>query len=256
MSNLLKLPQRVQKPRKHGLTAIMDLGLPLGYLESYLKDYHQFIDIAKFGIGSAYIVPFLAEKVKLYKDHGIHVCFGGTLFEKFFADSSVEDYCDYLISQGVDWIEVSEGTVPIEIDKRIDIIGKIKEKYKHLTILSEVGSKSLEISETMTKVQWIIEIKTLQEAGCAYVIIEGRATGTAGIFRADGSLRVEIFDGIIEACGHKGLIIEAPTHKNQAYFINRLGANVNLGNIVPNEILVLESLRQGLRSETFYNKIV
>ncbi|MBF0318271.1 MAG: phosphosulfolactate synthase [Nitrospirae bacterium] len=252
----LTLPERQQKPRRHGITAIMDLGLPLGYLEQYLKDYHQYIDIAKFGIGSAYIVPFLREKVKLYKDFGIHVCFGGTLFEKFFYQSSVDSYCDYLSSQGVDWIEVSEGTVPIDINHRIEIIASIREKYKNFTVLGEVGSKSPETANLMAATQWINEINGLKDAGCSYVIIEARATGTGGIFREDGTLRVDIFNAIIESCGHKDLIVEAPTHKTQAYFINRLGANVNLGNIAPNDIMVVESLRHGLRSETFFNTLV
>ncbi|MBF0554707.1 MAG: phosphosulfolactate synthase [Nitrospirae bacterium] len=249
----LKLPVRVQKLRKYGLTAIMDLGLPLGYLESYLKDYNQLIDIAKFGIGSALVVPHLHEKVKLYKDFGVNVCFGGTLFEKFFYQSSIDSYCDYLSFCGVDWIEVSAGTINIDIERRVEIIESILKKYKHFTVVGEVGSKSSKEADTMTDKQWINEIKRLQGAGCSYVIIEARATGMGGIFREDGTLRADIFDAIVESCNHRDLIIEAPTHQNQAYFINRFGANVNLGNIVPDDIIVVESLRQGLRSETFFN---
>ncbi|MEO5360539.1 MAG: phosphosulfolactate synthase [Nitrospirota bacterium] len=251
----LKLPARIQKPRKHGITAIMDLGLPLGYLEAYLKDYSQFIDIAKFGIGSAYIVPYLKEKVKLYKDFGVAVCFGGTLFEKFFNQSSIDRYCDYLVSFGVDWIEVSAGTLSIDINHRIEIIGSVREKYRHFTVVGEVGSKSPKAADLMTDTQWIDEIKRLKDAGCAYVIIEARATGTGGIFQEDGTLRLNIFDAIVESYDSKDLIFEAPRHVNQSYFINRFGANVNLGNIVPNEILIVESLRQGLRSETFFNTL-
>ncbi|MEO5356085.1 MAG: phosphosulfolactate synthase [Nitrospirae bacterium YQR-1] len=254
---MLKLPEREKKPRKHGLTAIMDLGLPLGYLQAYLKDYHQFIDIVKFGIGSAYIAPFIAEKVRLYKDFGVNVCFGGTLFEKFYSqEGSVDGYCDYLQSLDVDWIEVSEGTVHIDIGARVEIIAAIHKKYKHFTVVSEVGSKSPEIADMMTERQWITEIKTLKDAGCSFVIIEARATGTGGIFQSDGSLRVSIFNTIVQSCDCRDLIVEAPTHKSQAYFINRLGANVNLGNIAPDDVMVLESLRQGLRSETFFNTLV
>lgn len=252
----LKLPERVQKPRKHGLTAIMDLGLPLGYLEAYLKDFNQYIDLAKFGIGSAYIVPYLKEKVKLYKDFGVNVCFGGTLFEKFFDQNAVDDYCEYLESLGVDWIEVSSGTIRIDINHRIEVIESIREKYKHFTVVGEVGCKNCRASDSMTAQQWINEIKSLQDAGCSYVITEARATATGGIFREDGTLRMDIFDAIVQSCDHKDLIIEAPTHKTQSYFINRLGANVNLGNIAPSDIIVLESLRQGLRAETFFNILV
>ncbi|MCI4624837.1 MAG: phosphosulfolactate synthase [Candidatus Magnetoovum sp. WYHC-5] len=249
---MLKLPPRQMKPRDYGLTAIMDLGLPISYVEGLLDDYGDYIDIAKLGIGTAYITPKLKEKVALYRRYNIDVCFGGTLFEKFYINGKTSEYFRYVEETGANMVEIAEGVISISIKERLEIVSHIKSTYNGLIILSEVGNKDDERAECMDAQQWISEIRALKDAGCSHVILEGRATGKGGIFNKTGAFRGNIFNAIAENIDCHELIIEAPTLEIQAYFINRLGPNVNLGNVVPNDILLLESLRHGLKVETFF----
>jgi phosphosulfolactate synthase len=243
----LNLPDRTKKERSFGITSIVDFGVPIGELENILNDYHQFIDIAKIGVGSAYVTPNLERKLEIYKHFDIKAYCGGTLFEKFYYQNKVDDYLKYKSQLGIEWIEVSTGILDIPLEKRLSLVAQFK---KHFNVIGEVGSKDAQ--KDMPVKVWNEEIKALLEAGCQYVITEGRDSGTSGIYESNGQLKTELVQDVINQVDHRKIIFEAPTPKSQMYFINSLGANVNLGNVKINQVLLLETQRSGLRTETFY----
>ena len=243
---MIDLPKRTKKKRVNGLTSLHDVSLTTYELESILTDYGDFIDIAKFGVGTALVTPNLKRKIKLYKDYDIIPYFGGTLFEKFYSQNKLESYLTFLTENGINHIEISTGTIDISLDKRIELV---KELSKQFVVFTEVGSK--DATKITPPSVWMREINELHSAGASYVITEGRNSGTAGIYRSTGELRTGLIEDIISNCDVSKIIFEAPTPKNQMYFINKLGANVNLGNVNPKDVLLLETQRMGLRSETF-----
>jgi phosphosulfolactate synthase len=245
--DFLSLPQRTTGQRTFGITSIADFGTPLNHLEGILQDYHQFVDIAKIGIGSAYVTPNLSEKISLYKRHDIHVYFGGTLFEKCYFQGKITNYIKWLKQLGVNWIEVSNGTIDIPLKERLQVISMVKDEF---TVVGEVGSKDAE--SDMPLEQWKEELHLLIDAGCRYVITEGRDSGTSGIYSKDGAIKKELIKEMVKDLDVNKLIFEAPTPKSQMFFINQFGSNVNLGNVKLNDVLVLEAQRNGLRSETFF----
>jgi phosphosulfolactate synthase len=246
--NPLTLPRRTRKPRKHGLTAITDLGLTVAGLRELLTEYSAYLDIAKFGIGSAYLTPRLAEKIALYREFDVVPYFGGTLFEKFQQQRKTPEYLDYLRRFRVDWIEISNGTIDMPIKERVKLIRSLAGEFN---VVAEVGCK--DAAKVMPPSQWIDELQASLDAGARYVITEGRDSATAGLYRESGEIREGLLSDILHSIDPKRTIFEAPTHKTQMYFINLVGANVNLGNVQTRDLLVLETQRQGLRYETFFS---
>jgi phosphosulfolactate synthase len=244
----LTLPRRTRKPRKHGLTAITDLGLPLAELRGLLTEYADYLDVAKFGIGSAYLTPRLAEKLALYREFNVVPYFGGTLFEKFQKQKKTREYVQYLRDFGVDWIEISNGTIEMSLKERVKLIRSLTGEFN---VVAEVGCK--DATKVMPPSQWIEELQASLDAGARYVITEGRDSATAGLYRESGEIREGLLSDILHAVDPKRTIFEAPTHKTQMYFINLVGANVNVGNVNPRDLLVLETQRQALRYETFFS---
>lgn len=242
----LILPERTARPRKVGITSLHDVCCTVAEIESILTDFGDFIDVAKFGIGVAAITPRLADKVAAYKRCGVIPYFGGTLFEKYFSQGKLSEYLRFLEINGVDWIEVSEGTIDIPLKERIAIVSELSGS---LSVVAEVGSKDAQ--HIMPPSAWINEIGELLKAGACYVITEGRQSGDAGVYRSNGEIRSGLVTDIISAFGPDQLIFEAPTSVAQAFFINLVGPNVNLGNIDPRTVAFVEAQRQGLRSETF-----
>ncbi|MCJ8008810.1 phosphosulfolactate synthase [Lederbergia wuyishanensis] len=245
--DFLQLPIRTAKPRAYGLTSIIDTGISYGELKNMLKDYGHFIDVAKLGMGSAYITPNLKDKIDLYKEFNITPYCGGTLFEKSYFQNKVSEYSNYLKGLGIDWIEVSTGTINIPLQERLNLISLL---VKDFHVIAEVGSK--DIHNQMSVSEWKNEIKLLLDAGCNYVITEGRDSGTAGIYDQNGNIKTNLISYLLEDLDYKKIIFEAPTPKQQMFFINEIGSNVNLGNVKLNDVLVLETQRRGLRCETFY----
>lgn len=245
----IKLPERTKKPRRYGITAIMDVGIPIAQLYGILSDYHDYIDIAKIGVGSAFVTPNLEKKLNLYKKFDVIPYFGGTLFEKFFHQNKLDSYLQYLKKYELEWIEISAGVIDIPLEERLCLIEKLKNDF---VVVAEVGSKDAE--KIVPPSQWIAEIEALLKAGCRFVITEGRNSGTAGLYRSSGEIRTGLVADIINLTDPKKLIFEAPTDQNQIFFINLIGPNVNLGNISPHSLLLLESQRCGLRYETFFIK--
>ncbi|WP_453995643.1 phosphosulfolactate synthase [Bacillus nitroreducens] len=245
--NFLDVPVRSQGERSYGLTSIADFGTPLGQLEDYLKDYHSYIDIAKIGIGSAYVTPNLQEKINLYKKYNVIPYCGGTLFEKCYVQGKLDEYAQSLQKFEIEWIEISNGTVDIPLHIRLSLIKKFKKQFH---VIAEVGSKDQE--KEMPLSEWEQEINLLLASGCKYVITEGRDSGTAGIYHANGQVNMDLINQISTNVEVNKVIFEAPTPKQQMFFINQFGTNVNLGNVKITDVLVLEAQRLGLRSETFF----
>ncbi|PAE33781.1 phosphosulfolactate synthase [Bacillus sp. 7884-1] len=245
--DFLILPERTSGNRTYGLTSVIDFGTPIGELKNILSDYGYLIDIAKIGIGSAYVTPNLRKKIELYKEHKIKPYCGGTLFEKCFYQNKIPEYLTHLRDLGIEWIEISNGTLDIPLQERLQMISQIKRDFH---VIAEVGSK--DSNKEMAISEWKQEITFLLNAGCDYVITEGRDSGTSGIYEKCGTIKLNLIQELLKDIDSKKIIFEAPTPKHQMYFIKEIGPNVNLGNVKLQDVLVLETQRCGLRSETFY----
>ena len=248
--NLPYIPDRVSKPRKNGVTMMMDKGLSLSETESFIEANKELTDIVKFGFGTAFVTNDLEEKIKLYKENGIRPYFGGTLFEAFYARGVFEDYLRLLDKYDLDLAEISDGSVIIPHDKKCELINTIA---KNRTVLSEVGSKDAGILISPNK--WIKMMSTELEAGSWKVIAEGRESGNVGVFRPNGTAHTFLINKIIAKVKPEDILWEAPKKNQQVWFIKLFGANVNLGNIAPNEVIPLECLRLGLRGDTFFEHL-
>lgn len=245
--NLPYIPERDKKPRNIGLTMVMDKGLSLREAEDMVSISGEYIDFVKFGFGTSVITKPLKEKIAIYRNANIRPYFGGTLFEVFIARGMFNEYRRLLDEFGLDLAEISDGTLPIN---HVDKCNYIKELSKQLTVISEVGSKMADVEIPDEK--WIAMMKAELEAGSWKVIAEARESGNIGIYKSDHSANITLIDGITHNVKIENVIWEAPIKSQQAWFIKLLGANVNLGNIAPNEVISLETLRLGLRGDTFF----
>lgn len=246
---MIDLPKRTAKPRTYGLTCLTDTGITIAEARAMVEDYGDYVDVVKLGVGSAYVTPRLKEKVELYQNAGIIVYFGGTLFEKFYSQDKLTDYFSYLEQNGIDTIELSSGTIDIPIGDMVGLVKKAKERFR---VFCEVGCKDKDF--IMAPSAWIGSIRDCLEAGADYAITEGRDSATAGIFRPSGEMRTGLIEEISNAFDSKRIVFEAPTQPSQMIFINQFGPNVNLGNVNPRDVLILEAQRQSLRYETFGNQ--
>lgn len=243
---LKNLPKRTMKPRDSGFTMVMDKGLSLRQVEDLIETSDGLIDIVKFGWTTSYVTPKLADKVKLYQDAGIPVYFGGTLFEAFYIREQLDDYKRVLEKYNLVHCEVSDGSVSMDHDRKCELV---EEFAKLVTVLSEVGSK--DASKVIPPYKWIEQMKTELEAGAWKVIGEAREGGNVGLFRDSGEVRQGLVEEILTQIPADKIIWEAPQKSQQVWFIKLCGANVNLGNIAPNEAIPLETIRLGLRGDTF-----
>lgn len=245
--NLAQLPERSSKPRESGLTMVMDKGLSMREAEDFLSNGSTYTDIIKLGFGTGFVTPNLQDKINLYKSAGIPVYFGGTLFEAYVVRNQFEDYLRLLDKTGVDFAEVSDGSIEMHHDTKCEYIRKLAQRA---TVLSEVGSKDAE--KIIPPYEWIEQMESEISAGVWKVIAEARESGTVGIFRGTGEVRSGLVAEIIRKIPLDKIIWEAPLKSQQVWFIKLYGANVNLGNIAPNELLALETLRLGLRGDSFF----
>jgi phosphosulfolactate synthase len=244
--NLGQLPERSSKPRNGGLTMVMDKGLSLREVEDFLSMSESITDIVKLGFGTSFVTPRLQDKIKLYQSAGIPVYFGGTLFEAFVARNQFDDYQRLLEKCGMTHAEVSDGSLDMNHDDKCHYIHRLSQSY---TVLSEVGSKDAE--KIIPPYEWIEQMETELQAGAWKVIGEARESGTVGIFRNSGEVRSGLVAEIIRKIPLENIIWEAPIKSQQVWFIELYGANVNLGNIAPHEAIPLETLRLGLRGDSF-----
>ena len=244
--HLTQIPERTTKPRKHGLTMVMDKGLSFGEAENFLSVAEPYIDILKLGFGTSFVTPNLRKKIELYQSHHIPVYFGGTLFEAFVIRNQFDDYIAMCKDYKIDMIEVSDGSIEIPHAEKCGYIEKIA---KYATVLSEVGSK--DAAHIIPPYKWIELMSAELSAGSTYVIAEAREAGNVGIYRGSGEVREGLVQEILTKIPSEKIVWEAPQKAQQLYFIELVGCNVNLGNIAPTEVIPLEAMRIGLRGDTF-----
>jgi len=240
------LPERAVKPRDTGITMVMDKGLSLRQVEDFVEVSGVHTDIVKLGWATSFVTPNLDQKLAIYREAGIPVYFGGTLFEAFIVRGQFDDYCRILDKYKMEYVEVSDGSIEIEHDVKCDYIRKLS---KQLTVISEVGSK--DIQKIFAPYKWIKLMQAEIEAGSWKVIAEARESGNVGIYRDSGEVRQGLVDEILTQIPEQTIIWEAPQKAQQVWFIKLIGANVSLGNIAPADVIPLETLRLGIRSDTF-----
>jgi phosphosulfolactate synthase len=245
--NLSQLPDRSSKPRNNGITMVMDKGLSLHEVENFLENGSHYTDIIKLGFGTSVFTNKLQDKINLYKSANIPVYLGGTLFEAYIVRNQFDDYVKLIEKLGITHIEVSDGSLDMNHDVKCNYINTLA---KNFTVLSEVGSKDAE--KIIPPYEWIEQMETELQAGAWKVIGEARESGTVGIFRGTGEVRSGLVAEIIRKIPQADVIWEAPKKEQQVWFIQLYGSNVNLGNIAPNEIIPLETLRMGLRGDSFH----
>jgi phosphosulfolactate synthase len=245
MPPFLDLPPRSGKPREQGVTHVMDRGLSVAEVESLVEVAGAAVDLVKLGWGTAIVTANLRAKLACYRAHGIPVVLGGTLTELAIAQDRVEQLIAWLHELGLRHVEVSDGTIALPHERKLALIERLAREF---TVLSEVGSK--DDTRIMAPYVWVEQIEKELAAGAWKVIAEARESGNAGIFRADGEVRMGLIDEIAHAVAPERLLFEAPRKEQQVWFLHRFGSEVNLGNIVPDDVLSLETLRLGLRADT------
>ncbi|HEY8783578.1 MAG TPA: phosphosulfolactate synthase [Mucilaginibacter sp.] len=244
--DMINLPDRVAKPRNSGITMVMDKGLSLRQAEDFVEVAGAHTDIVKLGWATSFVTPNLEEKLNIYRQAGIPVYFGGTLFEAFIIRNQFDDYCRILDKYKMRYVEVSDGSIEIEHEVKCEYISKLS---KQLTVISEVGSK--DVQKIFAPYKWIKLMQAEIEAGSWKVIAEARESGNVGIYRDSGEVRQGLVDEILTQIPEESIIWEAPQKAQQVWFIKLIGANVSLGNIAPIDVIPLETLRLGIRSDTF-----
>ena len=245
--NLSQIPERTAQPRIEGLTMVMDKGLSLNEAENLMSVGAPHIDMVKLGFGTAFVTPNIRQKIEVYQKAGIPVYFGGTLFEAFLIRNAFQDYVSMMGDYGINYVEVSDGSINIPHAEKCGYIEKLT---KFGTVLSEVGSK--DALHIIPPYKWIELMRAELEAGSTYVIAEAREAGNVGIYRGSGEVREGLVQEILTQIPAGKIIWEAPQKAQQLYFLELIGCNVNLGNIAPSEVIPLETMRIGLRGDSFH----
>ena len=245
--NLLQIPYRNQKPRTAGITMVMDKGLSVEEAKNFMSVSHPHVDIIKLGFGTSFVTPNLKDKLEVYRSYGLPIYFGGTLFEAFLIRNQFEDYIAICKEFGVGYMEVSDGSITIPHAEKCGYIEKLTQ---HGIVLSEVGSK--DAAHIIPPYKWIELMRAELNAGATYVIAEAREAGNVGIYRGSGEVREGLVQEILTQIPAEKIIWEAPQKAQQLYFIELIGCNVNLGNIAPTEVIPMETMRIGLRGDTFH----
>jgi phosphosulfolactate synthase len=241
------MPDRAKRPRESGITMVMDKGLSIQEAENLVESANEYVDIVKLGFGTSIITNRLRDKIKLYRKAEMKVYLGGTLFEAFIIRNMFDEYLKFLNKYGLECAEVSDGSMYIPHSEKLEYINKLSQK---VTVVSEVGSKQKGI--VIPHDNWINMMKSELQAGSWKVIAEARESGTIGIYHSDGTADKELIDDISHHVNSNNIIWEAPLKSQQVWFIKLFGCNVNLGNIAPHEVIPLETLRLGLRGDTFF----
>jgi phosphosulfolactate synthase len=245
MADLLDLPERSAKPRQRGITHVLDRGLSLSDVDGMIEVAGGSVDLVKLGWGTALATANLKPKLERYRAHGIPVVLGGTLTELAIAQDRVDRLVAWIRELGLQHVEISDGTITLEHERKLALIERLA---KDFTVLSEVGSK--DDAQIMAPYRWVEQIEQELDAGAWKVIAEARESGTVGLFRHDGEVRMGLVDEIAHAIEPDRILFEAPQKDQQVWFVRRFGANVNLGTIPPDDVLSLETIRLGLRFDT------
>jgi phosphosulfolactate synthase len=242
------LPERQEKPRKKGLTMMMDKGLSVRQVEDFLSASSELTDIIKLGFGTSYVTKNIEQKIKLYKEAGMKIYLGGTLFEAFIVRNMFDDYMKLLDKLKLNAAEVSDGSIVMPHDKKCEYINKLS---KNFTVFSEVGSKEAGI--IIHPAKWTVMMNKELQAGSWKVIAEARESGNVGIYRANGTAHTLLINKILAKVDKDNIIWEAPQKPQQVWFLKLLGSDTNLGNIAYDDVIPLETLRLGLRGDTFFS---
>jgi phosphosulfolactate synthase len=241
----LDVPARSPKPRVQGLTHVIDKGVSLHEIEGLFDTAGNYVDVVKLGWGTSYVTQNLEKKIALYRSFETPVVCGGTLFEAVVARGKLEEYKSWLAANRLSHVEVSDGTIDLPRERKLELIAELAREF---VVLSEVGSKDAEV--VYAPYQWVEWMREDLDAGAWKVITEGRETGTAGIYRPSGDMRTGLIDEIVHGIDVGNVIFEAPAIAAQAWFVQRFGPEVNIGNVPPEEVIPLETLRLGLRADT------
>lgn len=250
MPDFLSVPGRPPRPRQGGITHVIDKGMSVRQLEDMLEVSGDLVDIVKLGWGTSYVTPNLHDKLALLRDADIPVVLGGTFFEVCLAQQKFDQWRHWVTDLGLTHVEVSDGTISIPHERKLEFIRTLAQDF---VVMSEVGSKDLEV--VIAPYMWVQMIEAELRAGAWKVITEARESGTAGIYRGTGEVRMGLIDEIVHAIDPNRLLFEAPQKGQQVWFIQKFGPNVNLGNIPPDEVIPLETLRLGLRADTLKSAI-
>lgn len=243
---LKNVPERTKKPRVSGYTMAMDKGLSLREVEDFVSVAGDYVDVVKLGWATSFVTPQLEEKIAIYHQANIPVYFGGTLFEAFVVRNQFDDYRRILDKYKLSFAEVSDGSIELLHEQKLDYIRSLSDQ---VTVLSEVGSK--DAAKILPPYKWIELMQAELDAGAWKVIGEAREGGNVGLFRSSGEVRSGLVEEILTKIPFERIIWEAPQKEQQVWFIKLLGTNVNVGNIAPNEVIPLETIRLGLRGDTF-----
>ena len=244
--NLKNIPERSIKPREFGITMVIDKGSSIQECKNLIESSSNYIDFVKFGWTTANFSQDLKKKIELFRRANIEVYFGGTLFEAFAIRDQFEDYIDILKDYDLKYAEVSDGSISIPHKKKCKYIEKLA---KHVIVFSEIGSK--DEKKIIPPYKWIKQMRAELDAGSWKVIGEARESGSVGLFRSSGEVRQGLVEEILTEIPTEKILWEAPQKAQQVWFVKLLGQNVNLGNISGNEVISLETIRVGLRGDTF-----
>jgi len=242
------LPKRSAKPRHKGITLGLDKGYSVRQANDFCSVASDYVDVIKLGWGTSYVSQNLQEKLRVYQEYDIPVYLGGTLFEAYVLRNQLDDYVNLLRELDIKYVEVSNGTIWLSEKRKLDIIRQLSTEF---TVYSEIGSKNP--NEIIPPYKWVKMINNELEAGAKKVICEARESGTVGVFRPNGEVRSGLIEEITDQISPDLLIFEAPQKEQQVWFIRKFGCNVNLGNINPAEVISVETLRLGLRSDTLFD---
>lgn len=242
----LTLPSRTAKPRRSGITHVLDKGLPVSDVQALLGVCGDVVDVWKLGWGTAYLDPGLPAKLAVLAEHGVLGCAGGTLLEVAWQQDAVDGYLDWCGEVGFPCVEVSCGVATMTTLQKRALVHQAAERF---IVLAEVGAKDPAI--TVSAQAWAAEARDDLSAGATWIITEGRESGTVGLYEPDGSVRSDVVDAVVAAVGVDTTVFEAPHKEQQAWLVRRFGADVNLANIAPADALGVEALRLGLRADTF-----
>jgi phosphosulfolactate synthase len=244
----LRLADREPKPRRRGLTAVIDPGLFTGHFEDAIDSVGEFVDLVKFGWGTCLVTKDIKRKIDILRGAGIGFYFGGTLFERYALDGLVSEWLALCRVLGTTHVEVSNGTIPIDNTEKARWVARLADEF---VVISEVGFKDIRRSDALAPMHWLSFIEEDLAAGAHLVTAEARESGRSGMCRADGEPRHELIDEILGSrIDLDRLLFEAPNKDLQTYFLRRMGASVNLGNVRADDVIALETLRRGLRSDT------
>jgi phosphosulfolactate synthase len=244
----LRLPEREAKPRTRGLTAAIDPGLPLGHFTDSVEGASDYLDFVKFGWGTALVTKHLGAKMDVLRRNDVGFYLGGTLFEKFLLQGRLDGFRGLCRDLGVSHIEISNGSIELSDHDKSKYIESFSDEFH---VISEVGSKDPEASEKMAPNKWIDYIRADLDAGAMLVTLESRESGHGGICRPDGGLRIGLIEEILESgVDPFKLMFESPLIELQSYFVKRVGTNVNLANVPMSQLISVETIRLGLRSDT------